>query len=62
MVARGFNPFNKNDWNKVGDKIEDAAEQAGDAIKDAAEDVGDQIKGEAQDVGEEAPTAWPSKP
>ena len=57
MVARGFNPFNKNDWNKVGDKIEDAAEDVGDAIKDTAEDVGDKIKGEAQDAREEAPTA-----
>ena len=51
MVIKRFNPFSKHDWDKVGDKIEDAAEDVGDAIKDTAEDVGDKIKGEAESAG-----------
>ena len=46
MTLKRFNPFSRHDWEKAGDKIEDAAEQVGDAIN-----VGDKIKGEAQDVG-----------
>ena len=51
MTTRGFNPFSRHDWEKAGDKIEDAAEQVGDAFKDTAEDAGDKINWEAQDGG-----------
>ena len=40
MVIKRFNPFSRHDWEKAGDKIEDAAEQVGDAFKDTAEDAG----------------------
>ena len=53
MTLKRFNPFSRHDWEKAGDKIEDAAEQVGEAIKDEAEDVGNKIKHEAEDVGEE---------
>ena len=34
----------KHDWEKAGDKIEDAAEQVGDAFKDTAEDAGKKLE------------------
>ena len=43
MIKR-FNPFSKHDWEKAGDKIEDAAEQVGDAFKDTAEDAGKKLQ------------------
>ena len=39
MALKRFNPFSRHDWEKAGDKIEDAAEQVGDAFKDTAEDA-----------------------
>ena len=43
MVIKRFNPFSRHDWEKAGDKIEDAAEQVGDAFKDTAEDAGKKL-------------------
>ena len=52
-----FNPFSRHDWEKAGDKIEDAAEQVGDAFKDTAEDAGKKLQPLAEqafDAAEEA--------
>ena len=57
MTTRGFNPFSKHDWEKAGDRIEDAAEQVGDAFKDTAEDAGRKLEPLAEqafDAAEEA--------
>ena len=57
MTARGFNPFSRHDWEKAGDRIEDAAEQVGDAFKDTAEDAGKKLEPLAEqafDAAEEA--------
>ena len=57
MVIKRFNPFSKHDWEKAGDKIEDAAEQVGDAFKDTAEDAGKKLEPlaeQALDAAEEA--------
>ena len=46
-----------HDWEKAGDKIEDAAEQVGDAFKDTAEDAGKKLQPLAEqafDAAEEA--------
>ena len=51
MPPKLWNPFKRDDWSKVGNEIEDAADDVGDAIKDTAEDVGDKIKGEAESAG-----------
>ena len=44
MTLKRFNPFSRHDWEKAGDKIEDAAEQVGDAFKDTAEDAGKKLQ------------------
>ena len=57
MVIKRFNPFSRHDWEKAGDKIEDAAEQVGDAFKDTAEDAGRKLEPlaeQALDAAEEA--------
>ena len=58
VVIKGFNPFSRHDWEKAGDKIEDAAEQVGDVFKDTAEDAGKQARTawqqQAFDAAEEA--------
>ena len=57
MVIKRFNPFSRHDWEKAGDKIEDAAEQVGDAFKDTAEDAGKKLQPlaeQALDAAEEA--------
>ena len=57
MVIKRFNPFSRHDWEKAGDKIEDAAEQVGDAFKDTAEDAGKKLEPlaeQALDAAEEA--------
>ena len=57
MVIKRFNPFSRHDWEKAGDKIEDAAEQVGDAFKDTAEDAGKKLEPLAEqafDAAEEA--------
>ena len=51
MPTKLWNPFKRDDWSKVGNEIEDAADDVGDAIKDTAEDVGDKIKDTAEDAG-----------
>ena len=43
-TIKRFNPFSRHDWEKAGDKIEDAAEQVGDAFKDTAEDAGKKLE------------------
>ena len=57
VVIKRFNPFSRHDWEKAGDKIEDAAEQVGDAFKDTAEDAGKKLNPlaeQALDAAEEA--------
>ena len=57
MTLKRFNPFSRHDWEKAGDKIEDAAEQVGDAFKDTAEDAGKKLQPLAEqafDAAEEA--------
>ena len=57
MVIKRFNPFSRHDWEKAGDRIEDAAEQVGDAFKDTAEDAGKKLQPlaeQALDAAEEA--------